>query len=92
MKAHYGYEDGSGRFYLTVDTDLCTGCEDCLAACPAEVFEMVEEDPIDERMVAAVSDAHRKKLKYSCNPCKPSGYTSLPCVAACEPGALAHSW
>ena len=22
MKAHYGYEDGSGRYYITVDTDL----------------------------------------------------------------------
>jgi NAD-dependent dihydropyrimidine dehydrogenase PreA subunit len=92
MQAHYGYEDGSGRFYITIDTDLCTGCEDCVTACPADVLEMEEEDPIDERMVAAVSDDHRKKIKYSCNPCKPSGYTSLPCVAACEPGAIVHSW
>ena len=92
MQAHYGYEDGSGRYYITVDTELCTGCTDCLPACPAGVFEMIEEDPIDERMVAAVTDAHRKQIKYSCNPCKPSGYTSLPCVEACEPNALIHSW
>lgn len=92
MQAHYGYEDGSGRFYITVDTDLCNGCEECITACPSGVLEMVEEDPVEERMVAAVSEAHRKKIKYSCNPCKTEGYTSLPCVQACEPVALRHSW
>jgi len=92
MQAHYGYEDGSGRYTITVDTELCNGCEDCIPACPAGVLEMVEEDPIDERTVAAVAPAHRKQIKYSCAPCKPTGYASLPCVAACEPGALAHSW
>jgi len=92
MLAHHGYEDGSGRFYITVDTDLCNGCEDCLKVCPAEVLEMVEEDPVDDRMVAAVTELQRKRIKYACNPCKPSGYTSLPCVTACEPNALSHSW
>jgi Fe-S-cluster-containing hydrogenase component 2 len=92
MKAHYGYEDGSGRYYITVDTDLCSGCLECVKVCPAGALVMVEEDPIEERLVAAVADGHRKKIKYSCNPCKPTGYVSLPCVAVCEPRALAHSW
>jgi len=92
MQAHYGYEDGSGRYYITVDTERCTGCVDCVTACPAGVLEMVEEDPIEERLVAAVGEAHRKKIKYSCNPCKPAGYTTLPCIVACEPVALTHSW
>jgi len=56
------------------------------------VLTMIEEDPVEERLVAAVSDEHRKKIKYSCSPCKPAGYTSLPCVVACEPNALSHSW
>ncbi|MFQ5601036.1 MAG: 4Fe-4S dicluster domain-containing protein [Candidatus Krumholzibacteriia bacterium] len=92
MLAHYGYEDGSGRYTITVDTERCNGCEECVKACPATVLEMVEEDPIEERLVAAVGEEHRKKIKYSCNPCKPTGYTSLPCVAVCEPAALTHSW
>jgi Fe-S-cluster-containing hydrogenase component 2 len=92
MLAHYGYEDGSGRYYITVDTDLCTGCNDCVKVCPSGVLEMVEEDPIEERLVAAVAEDHRKKIKYSCNPCKPTGYDSLPCVAVCEPEAIVHSW
>jgi Fe-S-cluster-containing hydrogenase component 2 len=92
MLAHHGYEDGSGRYYITVDTELCTGCEECVKVCPAGALVMVEEDPIEERLVAAVADGHRKKITYSCNPCKPTGYVSLPCVTACEPRALVHSW
>jgi hypothetical protein len=53
---------------------------------------MIEEDPVEERLVAAVSDEHRRKIKYSCAPCKPAGYASLPCVIACKPDALSHSW
>ena len=92
MKAHYGYEDGSGRFYITIDTERCDGCTLCVPACPASVLTMIEEDPVGERLVAAVSEEHRKKIKYSCNPCKPAGHGPLPCVAACEPGAIVHSW
>ena len=92
MLAHYGYEDGSGRYYITVDTARCTGCRDCVVVCPAHVLAMIEEDPVEERLVAAVSDEHRRKIKYSCGPCKPAGYTSLPCVVACKPDALSHSW
>ena len=92
MKAHHGYEDGSGRFYITIDTDLCDGCGDCVKACPAGVLEMIEEDPIDERLVAAVCPAHRNRIRYSCDPCKPAGRPSLPCVAACWANAVEHSW
>ena len=92
MKAHYGYEDGSGRFYITVDTELCTGCEECVAVCPADVFAMVEEDPLEDRQVAAVATAGRKRLADLCSSCKPRGYQLLPCVDACTPGALRHSW
>ena len=92
MKAHYGYEDGSGRYYITVDTDACDGCEQCVTVCPAGVLAMVEEDPVEERMVAGVAPAHGKKIKYSCAPCKPTGHGALPCVAACPPRALVHSW
>ena len=92
MRAHHGYEDGSGRFYITVDTDLCTGCEDCVEACPSDVLVMEEEEPVEERLVASVNAGKRKQLAYACNPCKPRGYTALPCVKVCKPVALVHSW
>jgi len=91
MRANYGYKDGSGEFFITIDTDLCNACEDCVTACPAGVLEMITDDYDD--VVAAVTEEHRKKIKYSCAPCKPTGERPpLPCVAACPTGAITHSW
>ena len=94
MRAHYGYEDGSGTTYITIDTERCNGCEDCVKACPAGVLTMAEEDPIEERMVAAVAESQRKQLRSACSPCKPGDRpaAALPCVKACGPDAIAHSW
>lgn len=93
MKANYGYMDGSGEFYITIDTDLCIECRDrpCVNACPADLFEIITDDYDDE--VAAIKEEHRKKIKYDCGQCKPvSDRPPLPCVAACTPGAVTHSW
>ena len=95
MKANYGYKDGSGEYYITIDTELCNGCTKCVEACPENVLEVVENemDPLAEDLVARVSDDHRKKIKYSCAPCKPTtGPVELPCVQICGPGAITHSW
>lgn len=92
MQAHYGYEDGSGPYYITIDTDKCNGCEECVKVCPAQVLEMDEEDPLEERRVATVAHAHRRRLKESCALCKPNGHAAPPCVTACEPAAIEHSW
>lgn len=93
--ANYGYTDGSGDYYITIDTGKCNGCGECVTACPESVLEMVEDafDPLNGEPVAAVQEEHRKSLKYACGPCKPTtGWVSLPCVTACEPAAITHSW
>ena len=93
MLANYGYKDGSGEYFITIDTDKCLECQEhgCVAACPEDVLEIIEDDYDDQ--VAAVRAEHRKKIKYSCAPCKPErDRPQLPCVAACGPGALSHSW
>ena len=93
MQAHYGYKDGAGDFFLIIDTDKCVACEDrgCVSACPASVLEIFTDDYDDE--VAGVVEEHRKTLKYSCAPCKPDrDRPPLPCLTACEPGAIPHTW
>lgn len=95
MLANYGYRDGSGDFYITIDTDRCNGCGDCVPACPQQVLEVGEDenDPLSDEEVAAVAEGHRRKLQYSCTGCKPDGdRPPLPCVVACPEEAIAHSW
>lgn len=97
MLANYGYSDGSGNYFITIDTEKCDACGSCLKACPSSVFEIVDEDPNDpmnEEPLAMVAPDKRKKLKYECGPCKPPGKTSpaLPCMVTCKSGAISHSW
>ena len=95
MLANYGYKDGSGDFFITIDTDKCDGCGDCVTACPNDVFEVVDEDPNDpmrEEPVAIIADNKKKKIKYECGPCKPSSKPPLPCVESCKTKAISHAW
>lgn len=94
MKAHYGYKDGSGDYFIMIDTDKCDGCGKCVEACPYGVLEMIpDEFDIEDGPMVAVREEHRKKIKYSCAPCKPiSGERKVPCILACEPQAITHSW
>ena len=96
MLANYGYSDGTGSYYITIDTDRCNGCGDCASACPAGLFEVLDEDPNDpmrEDPVAVIKRGEKKKMKYECNPCKPAKESPpLPCVEACQPKASSHSW
>jgi len=96
MIANFGYKDGSGEFFISINTDKCNGCGDCVPICPANIFEVRNEDPNDpfrEIPVAAVKESERKKIKYACSPCKPvSDRPPLPCVGACKAGAIVHSW
>ena len=95
MQANYGYKDGSGDYFITIDTERCDGCGDCVAACPASIFEVGEDpfDPFRDEPVAIVTEAQRNKIKYSCAQCKPEhDRPPLPCREACGPNAISHSW
>ena len=91
MIVHYGYKDGSGEYFISIDTDKCDGCGKCVEVCPRGVLMittmMIDLDDVN---VAAVTEEHRKKVKYSCAPCKPE--QTPPCVEACEPAAITHTW
>ncbi len=93
MKANYGYMDGSGEYYITIDTGKCEECEghECLKACPADLFQIIENDYED--MVAEIKGDKRQAIKYDCAPCKPlDRKDELPCMSGCPHDAIAHSW
>ena len=94
MIANYGFKDGSGDWYVTIDTDKCNGCGKCVEVCPEKMLE-VGPDEIDifrEEPVASVKHEERKKIRYHCAPCKPGyGLEPPPCACACEFGAISHS-
>ena len=95
MIANYGYRDGSGDFFITIDTEKCDGCADCVRACPVGIFVVGEDpnDPLRDDPVAFVGDEQRKQLKYACAACKPDrDRPALACTVACNAQAIAHSW
>ena len=68
MIANYGQKDGSGDFFICINTDKCNGSGDCVPVCPANIIEIRENefDPMADDEMAAVKEEHRKKIKYSC--------------------------
>jgi Fe-S-cluster-containing hydrogenase component 2 len=94
MQAFYGYKDGSGEWFIIIDTDTCDGCGRCVEVCPAGALEISEDafDPFIEKPVVRVKEGERKKIRYTCAPCQ-SGYgeDKPPCVAACLRRAISRS-
>lgn len=91
MIYNYGYQDGMGEFYITVDGERCTGCEACVGACPSHVLEMWTDDY--EQRVVKVSDKEKNRISFTCTACTPDAAKQpRPCHLACAPGALTHSW
>ncbi len=93
MIANYGYQDGSGTYYIRIDTDCCVQCVEkpCITACSQGLFERIVDDYEEE--VVQVVEPKRRSLGSECSACKPaSGYSHLPCTRVCPLAALSHSW
>jgi ferredoxin len=91
MIVHYGYRDALGDFRITVDTDKCDGCGDCLDICPENLFEL-EEDDYDEIKVIVKQELINKVGILCpggaiCKKMNPSN-----CIEACRKNALSISW
>ncbi len=89
---YYGYCDGSGEYYVVIDADKCNGCGKCVEACPQKAL-LMESQLIDleDKNVAAVAEEHRKRIRYTCQPCNPPSERA-PCVVACSQGAIKCVW
>ncbi|MGA3059527.1 MAG: 4Fe-4S binding protein [Candidatus Bathyarchaeia archaeon] len=89
---HYGYSDGSGEYYISIDTDKCSGCSKCVKHCPQSALQLETMFiDLEDKIVAAVVEVHRKKIKYTCSSCKPET-NKAPCVLACENKAINCTW
>ena len=83
MITHYGYIDGSGEYYVSIDSEKCNGCGKCIKACPQGALQLEAMFiDLEDKTVASVSEDHRKKIKYTCAACKPET-NNAPCVQAC---------
>jgi predicted CoA-substrate-specific enzyme activase len=90
-RIQYGYNDGTGDYYITIDMAKCNGCGQCVPACPAAVFEVVREDGREPK--ARVVEAARKRLSILCpgfQNCSLSREQN--CRSVCEHDAISHSW
>ncbi len=90
-KIQYGYNDGSGDYFITIDLGSCDGCGKCVSACPAAVFEVVHEDGRQPK--ARVTESARKRLSILC-----PGYRSCSsnheanCLSICQHDAISLTW
>jgi Fe-S-cluster-containing hydrogenase component 2 len=91
MITHFGYTDGSGKYYVSIDDEKCDGCKSCLEVCPQKILaiDTVMVD-LDDKEVAVVQEAQRKKIKYTCALCHQG--KEIPCVVTCKKGAIAATW
>ena len=94
MIANYGYKNGSGEYFITINTEKCNGCAKCVEVCPYGVMAVGEDqnDPLSDQEVAFVTEQERKKIKYTCAPCKPNKEVIPPCIKVCKMSAIVHSW
>jgi len=91
MIIHYGYEDGSGKYYVSIDAEKCDACNACVETCPQKVLKIdtVMID-IEDKQAAVVDEAQRKKIKYTCASCHQE--KKIHCARACEKGAITATW
>ena len=91
MKVHYGYSDGTGEYFITIDTGRCDGCGDCVTVCPSGILIVAEND--DAQPKARVKEEARKRLAFLCpgfNAC--SDKHQVNCHTVCPKEAVSHSW
>jgi len=91
MIIQYGYTDGTGDYFVTIDSGRCDGCGDCVDACPAGLLVLGREDGHQPR--AEVREDARKRLALLCPgfvSC--SSKNTVNCHSTCSRDAISHTW
>lgn len=86
MLANYGYSDASGDYFITIDTDKCNGCGDCVQICHKNILEMILDDY--DQTVPTVKEAACKQLGHECE----AAICGYKCQEICGQKAIKHSW
>ncbi|OGO05822.1 MAG: hypothetical protein A2Y60_06075 [Chloroflexi bacterium RBG_13_54_9] len=91
MQAFYGYDDASGAYFITIDTEKCDGCGLCVTACRENVLEVAEDDY--GKAVAKVKDDVVSRVGYVC-PGFEQGCSKreTSCHSVCHRKAISHTW
>ncbi len=90
-RIQYGYSDGSGEYYISIDLDRCNGCGECVSACPASAFEMISFDGAGQK--ARIKETARKRISIICpgdEQCAASKEKN--CRMVCKSEAIGLSW
>ncbi|MCL1965987.1 MAG: 4Fe-4S binding protein [Candidatus Bathyarchaeota archaeon] len=88
MITYYGYTDGSGEYYVIIDSDKCTSCEKCVKQCPKNALQLtLEFIDLEDKPVASIKKEYCNKIKYICTECKPEK-NNTPCVLSCPSKAI----
>ncbi len=90
MKANYGYQDGSGEYYIAIDTDLCNGCGKCAATCPKGIFQVTPDDY--DKDVARVRESLTRSIGMLCPGYERCRSRGPNCHSVCPTNAIEHSW
>jgi predicted CoA-substrate-specific enzyme activase len=89
MKVNYGYSDGTGEYFITVDTSKCDGCGECVKACPSGLFVIFNNE--NGRPKATIKEEMRKKIAIACPGFRNCGLT-VRCHSVCPKDAISHTW
>jgi NAD-dependent dihydropyrimidine dehydrogenase PreA subunit len=89
MKVNYGYSDGTGDYFITIDTSTCDGCAECVKVCPSGLYVIASDEGGKPR--AAIKEDLRKKIAIKCPGLKNCGQAQN-CHTVCAKNAITHSW
>ncbi|MFC1845907.1 acyl-CoA dehydratase activase [Chloroflexota bacterium] len=90
MKVSYGYSDGTGEYYITINNELCDGCGECIEACPEGIFTIGSDDKNQPKVT--VKDDVRKKLALACPGFHSGCRNEVNCHSVCKNNAITHTW
>jgi len=91
MIVHYGYTDGTGDYFITIDSGLCDGCGDCVEACPAGILVLGREDGNQPK--AELKEEVRKKIALLCPGFHSCSHNhEINCHSVCTKDAISHTW